>query len=206
MITKTTNKMLSLLAVGALITSSAHAVLVGHWPLNDAAGQYVAADTSGFNMYATNIAHANVTFGTAGAPITNGANSTCVTFIGGNLASGNDLQIPAFTSLNGAGKLTISIWVQAAATQLGNTTSYGILSSRDVLTSGGLAARLTGLNISQSAAGQPYFFQARYDGGNIANSAAIWPYATATPWIHLGANFKTCRWLMSAEKLAAIKR
>jgi|GEM_PF-1791712 len=155
---------------------NASAWLVGHWPLNDTAGQWVATDTSGSGMTAVCSAQASVTFGTIGAPI----GSTCVSFSGGNLSAGNELQIPAFTSLNGANQLTISLWFQANSSQA--YTYEGLFMTRAVQDNLG-AGRNYGMALNGTTATGPWRPEGRVSGGQVIppSSSAL----GTLPWMHL---------------------
>ncbi|MDB6019387.1 MAG: Autotransporter-associated beta strand repeat protein [Pedosphaera sp.] len=176
-------KVLSLLALAALAVSSAHAVLIGHWPMNDATNTWAAADTSGNGMTATNTLHARMTFGNTGAPIGGTApfGGTCVSFVGGQGVAGNELAIPSFSSINGATKLTISLWFQSAATQPGGTTYYGLFMARAVTDNIGTGKNY-GLAINQSAA--PNWSVEGRITGTFARSGAVYA-SSAIPWTHV---------------------
>jgi autotransporter-associated beta strand protein len=178
---KPQNKVLSLLALATLTVCSAHAGVVGHWLLNEAPGSFIAADTSGNGMTATNIAHASVTFGVAGAPIggSGGFTGTGMTLAGGNIAVGNDLQIPSFSSLNGAKKMTISVWFKANAAQA--TTYEGLFMTRTATDSLG-SAKNYGIAIQQD--GSNWRVDSRISGGNILTPFSLAALGQPIPWTH----------------------
>jgi|GEM_PF-1502663 len=180
---KSIGRVVAAFGVWASLNVSTKAALVGHWLFNDAPGQWQAADSSGNGMNATNTAHANITFGTTGAPIGGTApfGGTCVTFAGGTLATGNELKIPAFTSLNGANHLTISMWFQATNSSQAFTYE-GLLMTRDVQDNLG-TGRNYGLAINGSAVTGPWRTEGRVSGSQVIPAAT---YTLATlPWMHV---------------------